>query len=193
MSRAAIYGLIADHDDIPAFRAGFFVLSLLCAALLNFGAFALLILAHMALDTVKYRDVHGYSWGVTVRGVVRESIQDMALLAIGLCMAMLLDPSLNFEYVAVTFHGKAVLVRAGSILFTKFIVLQRFTAILADPAAHMQSTNAALRQKWYFGEQSFVVLFFVLTAVLLLAPLLLPISDALYRHVLLQQMVPWKV
>ena len=49
------------HDELPAFHAAYLVLTFLTAALFNFGVFALLIAAHMMLDFVKYREVHGFT------------------------------------------------------------------------------------------------------------------------------------
>ena len=41
------------HDELPAFHAAYLVITVLCAALLSLGAFAALIVAHIALDYVK--------------------------------------------------------------------------------------------------------------------------------------------
>ena len=49
-----------EHDDIPAFHAAYLVGTFLAAAIFNLGFFLLLIIGHMCLDVVKYRDFHGY-------------------------------------------------------------------------------------------------------------------------------------
>ena len=76
------------HDDLPAFHAGYLVLTILVASLLNLGVFGLLIIAHMALDYVKYREHHGFSWRRTMEGMVRESLVDIALLGVGVVFAV---------------------------------------------------------------------------------------------------------
>lgn len=182
--------LVADHDDIPAFKAGFFVLSLLCAALLNFGAFGLLIVAHMGLDIVKYREVHGYSWAITMRGVVRESIMDMTLLIMGLVITIFMDPSLHI--VTTVIHGKSALLRAVAVTLSKIIVLSRFAVVLLHPAKHLNMTKIALRKEWLFGERSFVTLFIVLIALLIVAPWVMSFSDHIYKELLLRSVVPWR-
>ena len=84
-----------EHDDLPAFHAVYLLLAILSAGFFNLGAFGLLIVAHMVLDVVKYRDRHGYSWHQTYDGVVRESLVDITLLLVGTVFAVYLHHSVG--------------------------------------------------------------------------------------------------
>jgi len=191
MHSALLRTIVADHDDIPAFKASFFVLSLLSAALLNFGAFGLLIVAHMGLDIVKYREVHGYSWSITMRGVVRESIMDMTLLIMGLVITIFMDPSLHL--VTAAMHANSVFLRAVAITLSKVIVLMRFATVLVHPYKHLRMTKTALRKEWLFGERSFAALFILLIVLLIAAPWVMSFSDHVYQELLLRAVVPWRI
>ena len=70
------------HDDIPAFHAGYLLLTFLAAALFNLGICAIFVCGHMSLDLYKYRDVHHYTWMQTVRATMLESLVDLMLLAL---------------------------------------------------------------------------------------------------------------
>ena len=89
------------HDSLPAFHAGYLAVTVLIAALLNVGAFALLIAAHAALDFVKYREVHGRPWHQTLLSTLRESLLDLFLLFGALVLAVYLH------------HGSSLIALSG--------------------------------------------------------------------------------
>ena len=78
------------HDEFPAFHAGYLALTIIAAAMLNLGFFAVLVLIHMALDVYKYKVVHKSSWLEVAEGVFRESLLDITLLLLGLVFAVYL-------------------------------------------------------------------------------------------------------
>lgn len=84
---SGLSSFVRSHDDLPAFNAAYWVLTLLAAMLFNAGAFALLIGLHMTLDVFKYRDVHGKKWAKVCEGVARENVLDIALLSLGVAFA----------------------------------------------------------------------------------------------------------
>lgn len=185
--------LILEHDDLPAFRAGFIVLSFLAAAMFPFGLFALLIVAHMAMDFVKYREVHGFTWRQTLRGTARENVDDLSYLMFGLIVAILSRPQVYIANLEWFFQGKQVLVAAGVILLSKLIILTHFLSVILHPVQHNKATSYATSPRWRMSEQMYASLFLVLLLFLLIAPRILALDEPQFHKVLLHQMVPWKV
>ncbi len=189
--RAAIRYLAEIHDEIPAFRAGFFVLSLIFAGLLNFGVFLLLIAVHMGLDVMKYRDYHGYSWRLTIRGTLRENALDLMLLSLGLSIAVGLYASPGF-WVLLPSSVRFRLASVAGVLASKLLILFRFVRVLAHPQEHLKMTKPAKRAAWTAGEQFNLFLAFFLLGVLALL-IVRGAGDADFVQWLALQCIPWKI
>lgn len=185
--------LILQHDDLPAFRAGFIVLSFLAAAMLPFGVFALLIVAHMAMDVVKYRELHGFTWRRTIRGTTRENVDDLSYLVFGLIVAILTRPQVYMANLAWFFQGKQVVVAAGVILLSKLIILTHFLTVLMHPVQHNKAVTYATRVRWRMSERMYASLFLLLLLFLLTVPHILALDEPEFHKILLQQMLPWKL
>src|SRR3990167_7218691 len=85
--------ILHQHDEYPAFHAGYLVLTFLIAALFNLGMFALLIFAHMMLDYIKYTEFHQYGHRKALRAMISESAVDVVLLLVGLVFVVYLHHS----------------------------------------------------------------------------------------------------
>jgi hypothetical protein len=79
-----------EHDEFPAFHAAYIVAAIFTSLLFHLGAFLLLILFHMSLDFVKYREIHGLPLFDTFRAMILESILDIALLLFALTLSVYL-------------------------------------------------------------------------------------------------------
>ncbi len=185
--------LLREHDDLPAFRAGFIVLSFLTAALFPFGAFALLIVAHVAMDLVKYRELHGFPWRKTARGIARENVADLSYLLFGLLIVVLSRPQVYRANLAWFFQGREAVVAAGVVFLSKLLILTHFLTVVLHPVRHNRATDYARRARWTVSERMYASLFLVLLLFLLTAPRLLAIHEPQFRDLLLRQMVPWRV
>lgn len=89
-----LYRFALVHDDLPAFHAGYLILTVLTAAMLNLGVFAVLVVGHMTLDVLKYGGRFRYGCFLTAYATLRESILDIALVLLGLTFAVYLHHSL---------------------------------------------------------------------------------------------------
>lgn len=182
-----------EHDDIVAFHATFVLLAFLCAGLFNLGAFALLILAHMALDTVKYREKHACSWKHTIEGVVRESLVDITLLLVGLVFAVYLHHSVGVSSLAGLMRAELTLIRSVAMFVPKIKILHHFLKIMAHLHHYLQQVHPSLRKRWsgldylcfYFCGISLMLLIFA-------APLM-NVDAHVVQSVLMYELIPWNI
>jgi hypothetical protein len=181
-----------QHDDLPAFHAAYLVLTLLAASLFNLGFFAALIVLHMALDVFKYRDVHRYSWNRTLEGMLRESLVDISLLGMGLCVAVYLHPSLPlFSGVQGLMLAEITILRAVGVITPKLKILYDFLKIIAHVDLYLQHVHPHLGKSASAIEYVALLSLFVSLGLLLIAPLILLIDPAQYMSILLGELVPW--
>lgn len=179
----------AKHDDLPAFHAGYIVLTFLVAALFRLGMFGLLIAIHMALDFVKYREFKRWKLGAAIRASFREALPDLALFSIGLAFAVYFHHSLP---IIATVSGilRALLSLVGAIgtLTPKYEILHRFLRTVRDLPAHFRS-GPLLRAKHFEPMESFSL--FVLAGMIVLlgvAPLLLGTTAADVGRVMVMEL-----
>lgn len=179
------------HDEIPAFHAGYLVLTLLAAALLNLGFFAMLILIHMTLDLVKYREYHRCSWRMTGRGMVKESLSDVTLLFIGLFFAVYFHHAAGVAGLSGLLRAEATLVGAVGTIVPKMQILQHFLRVMARLRHYLEFLHPGLHTEWTGVER--ISMFFLAVSLLLvaMAPLMLGLDAAAFQGILADQLVPW--
>lgn len=182
-----------EHDDLPAFHAGYFVLTVLAAALLNLGAFVLLIAAHLSLDIVKYRDVHHFSWGRTVEGMARESLIDVFLLVTALTFSVYLHHTIGVVALSGVMRADLSVARIAGIFLPKFEILHRFLEMLLHVGEHMRTVHVRIHAALATGEK--LVLFLLAATMVLLAaaPFILGISGSVYLSTLSRELIPWRM
>lgn len=182
-----------EHDDIVAFHAIFILLAFLCAALLNLGAFALLIFAHMALDTVKYRERHSCSWRLTLEGVVRESLVDVTLLLVGLVFAVYLHHSVGVASLAGLMRAELTVIRSVAMFVPKVKILHHFLKIMAHLHHYLEQVHPRFRKRWtgldhlcfYFCGISVLLLVFSST--------LMNVDARTVQSILWHELIPWNL
>lgn len=144
------------HDDVPAFHAAYLVATFLAAAVLNLGFFLILIACHMSLDFVKYREVHGYGYRMTLSAMILESIGDFALLLMGLTVAVYLDHTFLLAAASGLVRSELTIIRAVGLVFPKVVILEHFVTILVSIRSYMDTEVRGLHgsisrfQLWAF-------------------------------------------
>ncbi len=128
-----------EHDDIPAFHAAYLVATFIAAAVLNLGFFLGLILIHMSLDYVKYRDVHRYGYRQTLRAIALESISDIAFFLLALTFAVYLSHTFLLAAVSGIVRSELTILRALGTLIPKVAILEHLTIVTLRLQSYMQS------------------------------------------------------
>jgi len=191
---AALRDFAHHHDELPAFHAGYLILVLLFAALFSMGAFGVLILAHMSLDVVKYREVHGYTWRGVVAGTFHESLIDLALLTVGFTFAVYLHHSVvGIASLSGFMRAEVTVIRSLGMLIPKLKILHHFLKVVTNLYEYLQSVHPQMEKGLSTLER--VSLFALLTSLLLLvlSPMLLQIDLVQLQGILLEELIPWKL
>lgn len=180
------------HDELPAFHAAYLVLTILVAALLNLGTFGLLILAHMVLDTVKYREVHHMSWPETIRATFRENLFDHTLFVLGFLIAVYLHHSLSsLAGISGLLRSEITIARGLGTLLPKTEILQRFLHVLFHLRHHLIQIEMPIGERLTPTERFSLILIGCGILLLLLAPAILHIGSAQYLLILQEEIIPW--
>lgn len=182
------------HDRSPAFHAAYLSITVIIAAMLNLGAFALLIAAHMALDTIKYREVHGLKWKYVLRGVVRENLIDIVLLALCFASMAYLHHGTGIIAASGLLRSQATLLKGIILVAAKSKILLDVLHVLSVLPAHMQHMAVHPKKPWTAFECfCFGVLGACMVLLLALLPMMTGISFAVLREAFVGQMVPWHI
>lgn len=182
------------HDDLPAFHAGFLVLTFLVAALFNLGVFALMILAHMSLDTVKYRDVHGLKGIKVVEGVVRESLVDITLFCLGLAFAVYLHHSLPvIGGLAGLARAETTILRSLATLLPKMKILHHTLCILSNIQNYLSHIHPRMGKGWSMTDRLCFIFSIASVLLVIAAPALLGIDAAHLERIIFSELIPGAV
>jgi hypothetical protein len=171
---------VRAHDDMPAFHAAYFVLSLLAAALLNLGAFAVLIAVHMALDAAKHAGKDN-----RLVFVLRDSLVDIALFLTGLVFALYLHPAGGLVALSGLLRAESSIVRAIGMLVPRF-------ALLRHAGREIAVQNPYLPSVWSGREKIALAAIAACVVLVALAPAL-GLHGAAFTHILREQLTPWNL
>ncbi|MBI3336506.1 hypothetical protein HYZ98_02985 [Candidatus Peregrinibacteria bacterium] len=179
------------HDDLPAFHAGYLVLTFLVAAMFNMGTFALLVIAHMSLDIVKYREVHGYSWKRVIEGTVRESIVEVALLFTGLVFAVYFHHSVaGVAAVSGLMRAEFTVIRALGTIIPKVYILQDVLKIVAHIHHYLDSIHPCMHKEWTRLEKICLASFAASVLLLVIAPSILGLDAVIIEQIIREEIIP---
>ncbi|PIP65393.1 hypothetical protein COU77_03165 [Candidatus Peregrinibacteria bacterium CG10_big_fil_rev_8_21_14_0_10_49_16] len=182
------------HDELPAFHAAYLVITVLVAALLNLGVFALLIVIHMTLDYVKYREYHNYSLRKTLHGMVRESLFDIALLSLATVIAIYLHHSVvGIAGLSGVLRAEVTIARGLGTLIPKFEILHRFFHVIFHIGHHMRHVVVSVESPWTHNEKIQWFLVAVSIVLLALAPEILHIDLQSLQSILREELLPWNI
>jgi len=182
-----------EHDDLPAFHAGYLVLTLLAAALFNLGAFGILILAHVCLDFMKYRGVHRMTVRDTAEGILRESLVDITLFAIGLVFAVYLHHSVGVVSISGMLRADLSIIRAIGMFVPKVAVLHDTLKILAHIHQYIDQIHPRMRKGWSPLDHLCFYFLAVSLILLIVAVPLMGVSGGLVQEILVQELMPWRM
>ncbi|MAE68794.1 MAG: hypothetical protein QF793_01920 [Candidatus Peribacteraceae bacterium] len=190
---ASVRAFAHQHDDLPAFHAAFLILAFITAGLFNLGAFGLLIVAHMSLDIVKYRERHQYSWKDTFDGVVRESLVDVTLLSVGLVFSVYLHHGVGVASVAGLMRAELSVLRMLALLVPKLKILHHFLKVVAHLHHYLEQVHPRHRKGWS-GLDHLCFYFLGLSVFLLIfAAPLMHVEWSLVGEILAEELIPWRL
>src|SRR3989338_5029895 len=175
------------HDGIPAFHAASILLTVIAAALLNTGAFAVLIAAHMSLDIVKYRDVHGMSWSRTLVATARESLLDLFFLGLALCFALYLHHGQSVFAVSGMVRMERMLFQVFGIGLARLEVLLHQLWVFSNIRQHLQDVRD-FTGSWRIVEILWLCGFVATVAFIVAAPFVM--EPGAFAKVMGEQLVP---
>lgn len=182
-----------EHDSAPAFHAAYLVFVFLAAALLNSGAFAVLVAAHISLDIVKYREVHRFPWARTLAATFRENLVDVALLVTALCFAVYFHHATSITAVSGALHVEQTIIRGLGMALPKMEVLFHNMRIMTGMREHLRDVRqGAIGRRYLFTEKLCVLALLAGIAALIAAPAILPNPDMVYRT-FGDQLIPWRI
>jgi len=181
------------HDDLPAFHAGYLVLTLLAAAMFSLGAFGILILAHMVLDYVKYREHLGYSWRLTFEGMVRESLVDFTLFMIGMVFSVYLHHSIAFPGISGVMRAELVIIRVFGTVIPKMKILHNFLKVIAHLRHYLDHAHPHLRQHWSGIDRVCFITVLLCVFLLFFAAPILHVGFSDIGGILSEELIPWKI
>lgn len=179
------------HDELPAFHAAYLVITVLCAALLSLGAFAALIIAHMALDYVKYRDRHHYTLRRTMEGMVRESLFDVALLSIGLTFTVYFHHTMAVASVSGLLRSEMTVLRAFGTVLPKFFILNDSLKVWIHVRNYLEHPHPRIGKAWTLTERLAILTVITGIAALLLAAPLMGTNVSSILAILGEEMTVW--
>lgn len=179
------------HDELPAFHAAYLVITFLSAALLSLGAFVALILAHMALDYVKYRDMHRFTIRKTLEGMIRESLFDIALLCIGLTFTVYFHHTMAIATVSGLLRSEMTLIRALGTVLPKFLILNDSLKVWVHVRDYLEHPHPRIGNAWTLTERLAVMTIITAIAALLLAAPLMGTGFQSVARILGEEMTGW--
>ncbi len=142
-----------EHDDIPAFHAAYLVGTFLAAAIFNLGFFLILIVAHMCLDFVKYRDFHRYSLAETIWAMFVENLMDVMLFFIALTFSIYTSHSFALAALSGFARTELTIVRALGVLVPKIEILQHALTVLLNIHAYMHTPHVLPHHRLTDGQK----------------------------------------
>jgi hypothetical protein len=180
------------HDGLPAFHAGYIVLTILVAALFTLGTFSLVIGAHMALDAVKYGEFLGLGKRSTARAVLREALPDIALLSVGLTFAVYFHQS--FAIIAAAsglFRSVLTLTGAAGTTMPKFEIAHRFLRAIRNIPAYLRERPIIVGSQLKPMEAFSLFVVGLNIVLVIAAPYILTTSGQTIIEVIVREMQPW--
>ncbi|MBM3230738.1 hypothetical protein FJZ28_00240 [Candidatus Peregrinibacteria bacterium] len=192
-SHQSLRNFAHQHDDIPAFHAGYLLLTILSAAMLNLGAFVLLIAAHMSLDFVKYRERNGLPWSQTFEGMLRESLVDLTLLFTGVALSVYLHHHVAVAALSGMFLEQVKLVRALALFVPKFEILRHFVVAVLSLRSYLSELHPGMHTGWSGPERLCMALCVLSIVLVAFASPLMSAPGDVVTAILADELIPWRL
>lgn len=179
------------HDELPAFHAAYLVVTILSAALFSLGLFAALIVLHLALDFVKYREVHKFSIPRTVEGMVRESLRDVMLLCIGLTFAVYFHHTMGLAALSGLVRSEVFIMRAIGTVAPRYFILNETLSILIHLRSYFHAIHPQIGKPWSRVEQWQIGILGASVLLIALASSLMGVAHAHVVDIILHELTVW--
>ena len=168
------------HDELPAFHAAYLVVAVLSAALFSLGLFAALIAMHMALDFVKYREVHHCSLSRTLQGMTRESMRDVMLLTVGLVCTVYLHHTMGMAALSGLVRSEAVILQAIGTVLPRYFILNESLLVMLHIRDYIAHQHPRMGKEWNAME---ITQMLIIAASILLLAISAPLMHVTQSHV----------
>jgi hypothetical protein len=180
------------HDDEPAFQAAFFVLTFLAAALLNVGAFGVLVAIHVAMDIVKYRHVHHKGWAWTMQATFRESLIDVLLLTTALFLSVYFHESSGLLLMSGFVRFEGVMLAGIAATLARMEVLCHLLYVFSHAHTHIQNVHRGIAGPWKRLEVAALLAIALSIGLVAIAPSVSP-NPAVIHHIIVEELVPGRL
>lgn len=186
--------LARSHDDLPAFNAAYWILTLLAAMIFNAGAFLVLIAGHMVLDVYKYREIHGKQWKKVAEGVARENLIDVSVIALGIAFSVYCHTALPlFAGIQGLIRTEIAIVNGLVQVVVKTHVLHGVLTILANLHQYLRVVHPRFGKKFSTVEIVAVASLVVSIALTVVSPWILQLDADLVVRMAADIFVPWNL
>ncbi len=189
----AVKRLAKAHDHMSAMQIGAGIFILLVAALFNPGAFGILVLTHMALDVIKYRQIHQWPWSTTLVATLRESLVDLALLSFIFCIGLYASFGAELMPHGTILATEALLFRALVVLLVQVEVCRHVLHGITDSIGHFPDVRLGVTGPLYPIEVWAMCLLSICIFLIVLIPILLHLTTTEFTYAVLQQLIPWRI
>ena len=173
---------------MPAAKAAHIVAIVLAAALLNLGAFAILILLHMVLDLLKHRELYELKSAKALHATWRDNIVDVALLLISVRVALYLHRAGGVVAVSGLIRADMFLIQGLAIFLPKAEILCRGIHVISDVRRRV-TTSAPVQ--WAFTHTLARTALIGCIVLLLIAPIVLKFRTESLAAFVDTELVPW--
>ncbi len=179
------------HDELPAFHAAYLVVAVLSAALFSLGLFAALIALHMALDYVKYREVHHCTLRRTFQGMTRESLRDVMLLSVGFVCTVYLHHTMGMAALSGLVRSEAVILQALGTVLPKYFILNESLLVAVHLRSYLSHQHPRMEKGWNGLERTQMALIALAGILLGVAAPLMHVSQSHVFSILLREFTVW--
>ncbi len=183
---------LKNHDDTPAFHAGYLVLTFLIAALFNIGTFAILIVLHMGLDYFKYKEKHDFTGKHALRAAVTESIVDWTLLSVALVFSVYFHHGAGLIAASGLLRSGGTLLRAAGLIIPKLEVVHHSLDVIFRPQHHLEHSRD-ISSYWVHAMTIHTIIIGVAVMLIVMAPAVLGIDGITFAQILREQILPWRL
>lgn len=180
------------YEDLPAFHAAYFMLTLIFAGLCNLGFFGVLIAIHLVIDFWKYKVVQGFNIKSSWDAMFRENLTDCALFLLAFTALMYINPIV--PGIAVLTGSTALIVtiaRGLATLLPKLTILHHSLRILFKVHEHMH-TESNRDDRWSMIEFLTLIVFLISMCMIASAPIMLHMSIADLQSIVVPELIPWR-
>lgn len=189
-----LHGFARIHDELPAFHILYAICTFIAAAMFSLGTFAIIIIAHMLLDVIKYRDVHAYSWKDTVLSVIHESVLEVALFCIALLVSIFFHSSVGFVHFSGALRIELSIVQFFGIILPKYFILEHAIKVFSHVHHYLLYIHPTVgKRRWTMLDKCYLGIIFSSVLLLLSSPFITQADPTVIAHVVWYELQPFRL